>query len=304
MIFACCHPELSESDRIALTLKTCSGFSINEIANTLLTSYESIKKRLQRAKHFIKEKNIQFDIPVGKALEKRLDTVMQVLYLIFNEGYNSSCKEELIRKDLCEEAIRLSLLLTENNYTSYPKCYALISLMCLLASRFEARLDENGEIILLEDQDRSKWNKELISIGMRFLGKSAEGNELSEYHLEAAIVSEHTIAKNLEETNWDKILSLYDILTKMNKSPVIKMNRAIVLGKTSGPQSGINAINAINGIDNYIESNYLFAATLGELYKQVNEIEKAKIYFVKALQLVSSPVEKRLLIKKIESISF
>jgi RNA polymerase sigma factor (sigma-70 family) len=174
MIFACCHPELSEADQIALTLKTCSGFGILEIAGSLLSNHEAIKKRIQRAKAVITEKNIRFDIPTGKELQQRLDIVLHVLYLIFNEGYNSSDKEELIRKDLCQESIRLSLLLTEHSYTRHPKCFSLVALMALLASRFDARLDEQGEIILLEDQDRSKWNQELITIGLHYLNQASE----------------------------------------------------------------------------------------------------------------------------------
>ena len=302
MIFACCHPALSESDQIALTLKTCSGFSIQEIAGALLTNSETIKKRIQRAKNSITEKNVRFDIPTGNELKKRLDTVLHTLYLIFNEGYNSSSKEQLIRKDLSEEAIRLSLLLTENNYTNQPKCYSLIALMALLVSRFEARLDENGEIILLEDQDRSKWNKELIGIGIEYLHKASEGDELSEYHIEAAIVAEHSFAKSFADTNWELILSLYDHLIHLNPSPVVLLNRAIVMGKLKEAKAAIGEIRSIKDIGKLMETHYLFSAVLGDLYKQMGNKAQAKNFLEKAINLTDSLAEKKLLKKKLNEL--
>jgi RNA polymerase sigma factor (sigma-70 family) len=300
MIFACCHPALSETEQIALTLKTCSGFSIDEIARALLSNTEAIKKRLQRAKQFIADEKLQFDIPLGDELKKRFDTVLSVLYLLFNEGYNSSSKTDLIRKELCEEAIRLSLLITENKFTNQPKSFSLVALMSLLASRFDARLDENGEIVLLQDQDRSKWNRELINIGLHYLNQSAEGDELSEYHIEAAIVAEHSMAKNFTETNWLQILALYDMLAQVNPSPVVLLNRAIVIGKIDGAANAITTINHIAGIEKLVEKQYLFAATLGELHSQLHNDHEARLHFEKAITLTNSHVEKKLLQKKLD----
>ncbi len=302
MIFACCHPSLSYADQITFTLKICSGFSVDEIASTLLSNSETIKKRIQRAKKFITENNISFDIPIGGELKKRLDVVLHSIYLLFNEGYSSSNKSVLIRKDLCEEAIRLALMLTENEYISQPKCHALVALMTLLASRFESRLDENGEIILLEEQNRTKWNADLINIGLDYLNKSSAGNELSDYHIEAAIVAEHSIAKNFNETNWQRILTLYDILKQINPSPVVLLNRAIVIGKISGAKPAIEEINSIPDIEKLIGSNHLFSAVLGEMYKQNNNTTEALIYFEKSLQLTNSDTEKKLIQKKINLI--
>jgi RNA polymerase sigma factor (sigma-70 family) len=303
LIFACCHPTLSEADQIALTLKTCSGFSIQEIASALLSNNESIKKRLQRARSFITDNKIQFDIPTGNELKKRLDTVLHTIYLIFNNGYNSSTREELIRKDLCEEAMRLVLLLTQNRFTSNPKCHALFSLLSLLASRFDARLDEEGEIVLLEDQDRRKWNQELIDIGLQFLEKSVGGDELSEYHLEAAIVAEHTTAPSFMETNWERILTLYDLLVQMNPSPVVLLNRAIVLSKIENPHKAIEAILRIPRVDELIQSQYLFSATLGELYSELGQQEEAKRLLGRAILLTHSSPEKKLLKKKLSALN-
>ena len=301
MIFACCHPALNETEQVALTLKTCSGFSVDEIARALLSNNEAIKKRLQRAKQFIAEEKLQFDIPVGDELKKRLDTVLSVLYLLFNEGYNSSSKEDLIRKELCEEAIRLSLLITENKYINHPKSFSLVALMTLLAARFDARLDNKGEIVLLQDQDRSKWNQELINIGLHYLNQSAEGDELSEYHIEAAIVAEHSMAKNFSATNWPQILVLYDILAQVNPSPVVLLNRSIVVGKIDGAAKAITVINNIVGIEKLSEKHYLFAATLGELHSQLHNHHEARRHFEKAIALTESPFEKKLLQKKLDA---
>lgn len=228
---------------------------------------------------------------------------MHSIYLLFNEGYNSSNKSDLIRKDLCEEAIRLALMLTENEYINQPKCFALIALMTLLASRFESRLDDNGEIILLEEQDRTKWNTELIQIGVTYLNKASEGNEISDYHIEAAIVAEHSIAKNFQETNWERILYLYNLLANINPSPIVLLNRAIVTGKVSGAKKAIEEINSIHEVERYINSNHLFSSVLGELHREDGSYAEAKKYFEKAILLINSDAEKKLIEKKIKSLT-
>lgn len=299
MIFACCHPSLAEADQIALTLKTCSAFSIQEVASALMTDPEVIKKRLQRARHYIKEEGIRFDIPAGDELKKRLDTVLHTIYLIFNEGYNSGSKEQLIRKDLCEEAIRLSLLLTQHAVTQNSKCFALVSLLCLQASRFDARIDDSGSIILLEDQDRNKWNQPLINIGMEYFQRAMRRDELTQYHLEASIVAEHSMSPDFPSTNWQRILSLYDLLRQINPSPAVLLNRAIVVGRIRGPQTAIDEIMAIPKIETLVRSYYLFPATLGELHRQCGETERARELFRAAVTLTNSPTEKALLRRKL-----
>jgi RNA polymerase sigma factor (sigma-70 family) len=299
MIFACCHPSLSEADKISLTLKTCSGFGVHEIAVALLSNDEVIKKRLQRAKSFIITENIQFNIPTGGALGARLDTVLHTIYLIFNEGYNSSNKENLIRHDLCEEAMRLALLLTENSFTKYSKCYALLALLTLQASRFDARLDDGGDVILLEEQDRSKWSRELIDIGLKYLEQAMTGDELSEYHLEAAIVAEHAGIRNFSDTNWVRILSLYEMLASINSSPMVLLNKAIVIGKIKGPQNAIDAMMHIPEVEKLIDEHYLFAATMGEMHRQLDKKEKARTFLMKALDLTQSIPERKLLQRKL-----
>ena len=302
MVFACCHPALDERDQIALTLKTCSGFSVDEIATALISNPETIKKRLQRAKQFISENNLLFNIPLGHELNNRLNIALQTIYLLFNEGYNSSAQDELIRKDLSEEALRLALMLTENEFTNQPKCSALIALMSLLSSRFNSRLDVHGEIVLLEDQDRSKWDLDLINFGLEYLGKASMGEELSEYHLEAAIVAEHSIAANFSEINWKRILGLYDLLLDVTKSPMVLLNRAIVISKINGSEKAIEEILNIPALDKLLATHYLFAATLGEMYKQVGNSREAIRFLNKAIELTSSTIEKRLLMKKLGAV--
>lgn len=301
MIFACCHPALSEADQIALTLKTCSGFSIQEIASALLADAEAIKKRLQRARRYIAEKNVHFNIPTGTELKNRLDTVLHTIYLIFNEGYNSSSKEQLIRRDLCEEAIRLALLLTKHAMTQDAKCFALVSLLCLQASRFDARIDDAGSIVLLEDQDRSKWNQPLINIGMEYFRRAMRRDAFTQYHLEASIVAEHSMSPDFASTNWERILSLYDMLREINPSPAVLLNRAIVIGKIAGAQKAINEIMAIPRIETLVRSYHLFPATLAELHRQCGDIERATELFNIAGALTHSPTEKALLRRKLDA---
>jgi RNA polymerase sigma-70 factor (ECF subfamily) len=274
---------------------------VDEIASALLSNKETIKKRLQRAKQFISDNNLKFDIPVGAELNNRLDIVLQAIYLLFNEGYNSNSKD-LIRKDLCEEALRLALMLTEHTYTNKPKCAALVSLFALQVSRFDARESELGEIILLENQDRDKWNQQLIKIGLDYLRKSSEGSELSEYHIEAAIAAQHASAKSFLETNWENILNLYDLLIQVNHSPVVLLNRAIVLSKVRSVKDSIKEIENIPGVDKLLQSNYLFCSVLGELYRLDNKSEKANQFFLKAISLTNSESEKKLLQRKISMI--
>ena len=298
MIFACCHPALAPADQIALTLKTCSGFGVQEIAAALLSNAETIKKRLQRAKNTIIEQKINFDIPLGADLKNRLDIVLQTLYLLFNEGYKSCDKEQIIRKDLCEEALRLALLLTKNNITNLPKTNSLVGLMTLLAAQLDSRLNDDGEIVLLADQDRRKWNAELIRIGLHYLNLAAEGDEVSTYHLEAAIVAEHSMAKTFQETNWKHIVTLYDHLARIKPSPAVYLNRAVALSKINGFEAAINAINKIDGIGKLVQTQYLFPAVLGEMYAHSGNRAKAEYYFKIAVGLTTSAQEKKLIGKK------
>ncbi|HEY0679764.1 MAG TPA: sigma-70 family RNA polymerase sigma factor [Chitinophagaceae bacterium] len=302
MIFSCAHPLLKEEDRIALTLKTVSGFGAQEIAKSLLTNESVIQKRLFRAKQFIRENNIQFNIPVGKNLEERLNTVHSILYLVFNEGYNSMKADEIIRKDLCAEAMRLCRLLTEHKRCSQPATFALLSLMCFHAARFESRLNENNDLVLLQEQDRSKWDKELIALGYAYLNKSATGDELSVYHIESAIAAEHCMATSFQETNWERLLRLYDLLMEVKPSSIVRLSRAVVIAELGNIPDAIESILGIGKIHQLINDHYIYSAVLGDLYKRLSDSVKAKQYLEQAHELTNSSAEKKLIRDKIEQV--
>jgi predicted RNA polymerase sigma factor len=302
MIFACCHPSVPEESQVALTLKTLCGLSNAEIAKAFLTNEETIAKRIYRAKEKIKAEKIELEVPQGIELTTRLETVLKSLYLLFNEGYNSSHPEQLIREDLCTEAMRLCHLLTEQKATGLPRTKALLSLMCFQSSRLTARLDDRGNIILLKYQDRSKWYRPLIQKGFDYLDASAQPfvpgapfGEESPYHLEAAIASLHAAAPSFEQTDWKTIYTLYELLYKMQPGPVVAMNKAIVSAYATNKKNAIEELIKIQGL----EQHYLYNAAMGEMYFDLNEKAIAKEWFEKAFRLTKSQTEKQLLLQKI-----
>jgi len=294
MIFACCHPSIPYDSQLALTLKTLCGLSVSEIAYSFLTSEETISKRIYRAREKIREEKIDLDAPPPAHIPGRLDAVLHTLYLLFNEGYNSSHATQLIRHDLCEEAMRLCLLLTNNKLTNAPSAKALLSLMCFQVSRSEARMDNDGSIILLKDQDRKKWSSDLIAKGKYFLEISAEGDQLSEYHLEAAIAGCHADAPSFDKTDWLSILKLYDTLSLIRPSAIVEMNKAIALGYGKSAKEGLLVLEKIKELDHH----HLYHAAIGDFYLLLGDFVNAQVSYTKALQLTSSPAEKKLLEKK------
>lgn len=300
MMFACCHPSLKQEDQVALTLKTVSGFSMQEIARSLLTNEAAVQKRLHRAKEFLRTNHIQLEIPAGNDLKKRLDIVYTVLYLLFNEGYNALKADELIRRDLCAEAMRCCKLLTEHKAGKQPASFALLSLMCFHAARFDSRIDENDNIILLQQQDRSKWDHELVQVGVHYLNQSSKGSELSIYHIESAIAAEHCLAPAFSQTNWQRLLKLYDLLNEVNPGPVVQLNRAVVIAEAGDVDLAIRSILSIEGIEKLLRTDHLYSAVLGELYKRLSDTVKAKEYLQHAHDLTPSNAEKKLLRAKLD----
>jgi len=298
MIFTCCHPLLSTESQIALTLKTLCGFSIKEIAHTLLTTESNINKRLFRAKEKIRSQDIHFEVPAGKELACRMDSALLAIYLLFNEGYYSSASDLVIRRDLCLEAMRLAMLLTENSLGNYPEVFALLALMCFHAARFDARIDSKGCLVILEDHDRAQWDKGLISTGLGFLKKSMLGSKLSEYHLEAAIAGEHCITRSFEETDWAKIYGYYCSLEKIKPSPVIRLNKAVIIGKIKGPLTAIQQLHELEA-DKSLSAYFHLPASLGEFYLALKRKEQAAKYFKAAKVLIWTKAENELLDRKI-----
>ncbi|MCP4438777.1 MAG: sigma-70 family RNA polymerase sigma factor [Aureispira sp.] len=297
MIFTACHPELNPKDQIAFALKTISGFSTKEIAAALLQNIETIKKRLSRARKLIKTKKLSFQIPNANELPERLNRVLEVLYLIFNEGFHSNKKEVLVRKELCGEAIRLCQILLKNNYTRQPSSYALFALMCFQSARLDSKLNELAEIIDLKNQDRNKWHFPLIQLGHNAMHKAVETEEYSSYHFEAAIVSEHLHAPSFEQTNWNKILFWYQKLYELQANPILLLNMAIVklqLNDFEGTQQLLDSIN----LKKLEQRTYLYYGTYAEYYAQKGEYNKAVENIDQALELVHNEVEKQYLFKK------
>lgn len=301
MIFACCHPSLHEEDQIALTLKAISGFSAAEIAKALVMQEAAIQKRLYRARKALQENQVQLEMPYGAALAGRLETVLLVIYLLFNEGYNSQKADELIRKDLCAEAMRLCLLLTQQPALQQPAVYALMSLMCFQASRFDSRMGEDDTIILLEQQDRSRWNKELIGRGFIYLNHSSKGDTISLYHIESAIAAEHSMAATFSSTNWARMLTLYDLLAEHKPGPIAELNRAVVKAQLGLHGQALEDIFAIDNINALLQSQYMYSAVLGDIYLRAGEKAHAQKYLLQAMELTDSVAEKKLIAQKLET---
>jgi RNA polymerase sigma-70 factor (ECF subfamily) len=297
MMFVCCHPLIPAEAQVALALNTLCGFSVGEIGRAFLTTEAAIAKRLTRAKQRIREAQIRFEIPAGEELTRRLDGVLQSLYLLFNEGYKASSGEELVRKEICAEAIRLTGLLSEHAAGDRPRTHALLALMLLNGARIPTRTDGEGNLLRLGEQNRAHWDQPMIARGMFHFARSAAGEELTEYHLEAGIAASHCAAQDYESTDWQQILSLYDRLVELNDSPVVALNRAIVVANVHGPEAGFDAVDAIPGREK-LESYYLLYAVLGEFEARMNDPLAAAGYFRKSLELAETKSEQLFLAKR------
>lgn len=291
MIFAVCNPTNNPESQIALALQILCGFSVEEIANAFITKSETIKKRLQRARHNLRNDNFQIKTLTELEVQSRQETVLQTLYLLFNEGYFSKSNNQLIRNELCSEAIRLILILTENPLTNTSQTNALLSLMCFQSSRIEARTNEKGEAILFEDQDKNRWNKSLIEKGNYYLISATNGNEISKYHLEAGIAYWHTTDN---KDKWKNILQLYNQLILIEYSPITALNRTFAMSKVYGNKIAISEAEKLN-----LTENNQYHELMGYLLTESN-ILKAIEHYDKAINLTKSEIEKRTLKKEIE----
>jgi RNA polymerase sigma factor (sigma-70 family) len=300
MIFSCCHPKLSEEAQVALVLHILCGFGVSEIANAFLSSQAAIEKRISRGKKVLARSKRLFDISGIEDFSARLPAVQRALYLLFNEGYHGASAEFVVRTELCREAMRLTALLLAHPFGTAPATYALAALMCLHAARLPARLDAMGNLSSLFDQDRSKWDAELVSEGQRFLDLSATGRELTAYHLEAAIASVHGGAHRTEDTDWRTVVSLYDTLMIINPSPVVALNRAIAVAQCDGPERGLEEIRVIAGSDR-LAAYPFYSAALGELELRRGRWQIAQEHFRAAVALARNPMERRFLEQRVEA---
>jgi RNA polymerase sigma factor (sigma-70 family) len=300
MIFTCCHPAISSDSQIALALKTLCGFSIPEIARSFLTTEENIHKRLVRARQRIREAEIPFEVPNGKELAQRLETVLETIYLLFNEGYSASKGNDVIRYEICQEAVHLAeIIIASKSIANKGNVYALLALMLLNASRFNARQDDEGNLVTMAEQDRTLWDEKMKSIGFYYLQESTKDGNLSIYHILSAISAQYCVAPDYESTDWGSILSLYDSLLVIYSSPVVLLNRAVALSKVKGPQAALDALKQIES-DPSLKSYYLHYSTAAEFYAELRQQENAEAALKKAIALAPLKAEKLLLQKKLE----
>ncbi|HET9222309.1 MAG TPA: sigma-70 family RNA polymerase sigma factor [Roseiflexaceae bacterium] len=298
MMFTCCHPAIGREARVALTLKTLGGFGVPELARAFLTQEATIAQRLVRAKRTIRARHIPFEVPDAAELPARLGSVLEVLYLLFNEGYSAHAGENLVRHELCAEAIRLTSLLADHPACDRPVVHALLALMLLQAARLPGRTDAAGDLLLLEEQDRALWDRALIGRGLRELERSARGDELTEYHLQAGIAACHAVAPSYAATDWPRILADYGELAALSASPVVMLNRAVALAMVAGPHAGLDALREIAELPG-MASYHLFHATRAELLRRTGEYTGALESYQRALGNVSTEPERRFLMGKI-----
>lgn len=293
MLFAVCNPLISSEAQITLALRVLCGFGITEIANAFLSNNEAINKRLGRAKSALKRHKVNLLPPTNQDLDKRIDNVLSIIYLLFNEGYYSSSSEQTLQKELCLEAMRLNFMLLENASTNIPKANALMALLCFHSSRFEERIGHQGELVLYANQNKDNWDFELIEKGNYFLNKSAQG-EATKYHLEACISLWHTKRDNSKE-KWGNILQLYNQLLLLEYSPIIALNRTYALSKANSKEEAIREALKIE-----LKGNHLYHSLLAKLYKGSNQEKKIE-HLRKAIALVKTDIEKKSLQKRLEN---
>lgn len=301
MMFTCCHPALSREVQVTLTLKTLGGFGVSEIAGAFLTNEATIAQRLVRARRTLRESRLPFAVPEKHELSNRLAAVLDVLYLLFNEGYSAHRGEDLVRDGLCAEAIRLTTLVAAHPIGDLPEVHALLALMLLQAARLPARRDALGDIVLLEEQDRTCWDQTLIVRGLLSLQRSATGSELSAYHLQAGIAACHVSASSFATTNWQRILNQYDSLIALNASPVIALNRAVAIAMLHGPDAGLAELERLAN-EPSLRNYALFHATCAALWQQSGDLERAATWYRTAHELSENEPERRFLQRKLDAI--
>jgi RNA polymerase sigma-70 factor (ECF subfamily) len=300
MIFMCCHPELSREARLALSLKLVGGFGTGEIARIFLVEERTIAQRLVRAKRLIRERQLPLTLPGNGELRERLESVLEVIYLMFSGGYAAGAGEELIRRDVCLEALRLGRLVAASSL-AMPCVDALVALMALQAARLPARTDAGGDLVLLEEQDRRLWDGSLITLGFAYFELSMRGNEVSAWHVQAAIAATYATAGSSEEIDWVAILEHYDQLMKMQGSPVVALNRAIAVMRVHGAAAGLAELTPLQG-HAAMRGYHLLPAVRGQMLVELGRMAEAEAAFVEALKCECSEPERRFLSKWVQRV--
>jgi len=299
LIFTCCHPSLAPEAQVALTLREICGLTTEEIARAFLVTPATLAQRIVRAKAKIREARIPYEVPKPEELPERLGAVLQVIYLVFNEGYSAAAGAEVTRAELTGEAIRLGRLLAE--LQPEPEVIGLLSLMLLQESRRAARTSPAGELILLEDQDRSLWNREQIAEGLTLVEKALKSHRFGAYTLQAAIAAVHAEAESTAATDWRQIVALYNQLVRIQPSPVVHLNRAVAIAERDGPEAGLAHIDAVlehGGLENY----YLAHSARAELYRRLGKTAEAKSSYERALALTQQEPERQFLQERIRQL--
>jgi RNA polymerase sigma-70 factor (ECF subfamily) len=294
MVFVCCHPALPREAQVSLALKTLCGFGEDEIAAAFFESADAVAKRLVRARRTLRDLRVPIELPRAAELAGRVDAVLQTLYLLFNEGYKSSSGDRLLREELCAEAIRLGELLTAHPLGDRGAVHALLALMHFHCSRLPARLDDSGDILLLEQQDRARWDRSAIARGITALRASAQGGDVTPYHLEAGIAAAHALAPTFAATDWSRILVLYDSLLAIDSSPVVALNRVVAFARVHGPRAAMRELAALPG-RSFLERYHLLHAIAGTLWQEAGDRAQARAAFQRAHQFAPTPAERELL---------
>lgn len=297
MLFVACHENMPIESQLVFTLKSLCGFSIKEIALRLFISEANAYKRFTRAKHYLKRQGDELSTLTDEEMKQRLPTVHRILYLVFNEGYLSSLSDTALRKDLCEEAIHLTQLLVDSTLGNTPEGYALLALMNFHIARLASRTDDVGALLLLEQQDRNQWNRAQIEQGMRCLEKSASGETLSRYHVEAGIAAEHCLAVSFEETCWKNIIAAYLLLEKISPSPLHILNRAIATAQGQSAQAGLAVLSA-SETPSWLDKSYYWYAVKAYLYSLNGEHQQNQAYAQRAIDAAPSDHIKQLLTQR------
>lgn len=297
LIFMTCHPVLSQDARVALTLRLLCGLTTEEIARSFLVSESTIAQRIVRAKRTLNEKKVPFEVPVGEELIKRLSTVLEVIYLMFNEGYSATSGNQWIRPLLCQEALRLGRVLAEIA-PNEPEVHGLVALMEIQFSRFKTRVNSKGEPVLLKDQNRARWDQLLIRRGLAALERSRKlGRSLGPYSLQASISACHAIAPSTEETDWPKIAALYEALSRVMPSPIVELNRAVAISMAFGPAFGIQVVDELNS-DPSLKNYHLLPSVRGDLLVKLGRYAEARSEFERAASLTQNERERILLLNR------